>query len=47
MWLMVFGIIASCQPWVAWLHAWGVSITLLGLIGFSIFSKIRPLPEED
>jgi len=47
MWLMVFGIIALCQPWVGWLHAWGVSITFLGLVGFSIFSKIKPLPEED
>ena len=47
MWLMVFGIIALCQPWVQWLHVWGVTITLAGLIGFSIFSKIKPLPEED
>ena len=45
--LMMFGIVARCQPWVQWLHVYGVTITLAGLVGFSVFSKIRPLPEED
>jgi len=26
---------------------YGVTITLIGLIGFSIFSKIKPLPEDE
>jgi hypothetical protein len=47
MFTMILGIVALCQPWVAWLHVYGVTITLAGLIGFSVFSKIRPLPEED
>jgi len=47
MWLMVLGIIALCQPWVKVLHVYGVTITLAGLVGFSIFSKIRPLPEDE
>jgi hypothetical protein len=47
MYTMVFGIVALCQPWVQWLHAYGVTVTLAGLVGFSVFSKIRPLPEED
>ena len=47
MYAMVGGILALCQPWVEVLHAWGVTITLAGLIGFSVFSKIKPLPEED
>ena len=47
MWLMVLGIIALCQPWVLVLHVYGVTITLIGLIGFSIFSKIKPLPEDE
>ena len=46
MWLMVVGIVALCQPWIEVLHAYGVTFTLIGLVGFSIFSRIRPLPED-
>jgi len=46
MWLMVLGIAALCQPWHEALHAHGITITLVGLIGFSVFSKIKPLPED-
>jgi hypothetical protein len=41
-WTMVAGIVALCQPWIGWLHSYGVTITLLGLIGFTVFSKIKP-----
>ena len=41
-WLMILGIIALCQPWSEFLHRYGVTIILVGLIGFSIFSKIKP-----
>ena len=47
MYTMIFGIVALCQPWIAPLHAWGVTITLAGLIGFAVFSHIKPLPEEE
>jgi hypothetical protein len=47
MFTMIFGIVALCQPWVEWLHVWGVTITLAGLVGFSVFSHVKPLPEED
>jgi len=47
MWLMVLGIAALCQPWNQTLHVYGVTITLVGLVGFSIFSKIKPLPEDE
>jgi hypothetical protein len=47
MWLMVFGIIALCQPWSRLLHVYGVTLTLVGLVGFSVFSKIKPLSEDD
>ena len=47
MFTMIFGIVALCQPWVEILHRYGVTITLAGLIGFSVFSKIKPLPKED
>jgi hypothetical protein len=45
--LMIFGIVALCQPWIEILHRYGVTITLLGLVGFSVFSKIKPLPREE
>jgi hypothetical protein len=38
--LMVLGIVALCQPWNYFLHTYGVTITLLGLIAFNITSKI-------
>ncbi len=47
MYTMIFGIFALCQPWVEVLHRYGVSITLAGLVGFMVFSKIKPLPKED
>ena len=46
MWLMIFGIVALCQPWLMLLHSYSVTIILVGLVGFSIFSKIRPAGDE-
>ena len=40
-WLMVAGILALCQPWILTLHSYSVTIILIGLAGFSIFSKIN------
>ncbi|MEI9417483.1 hypothetical protein [Mesorhizobium sp. Cs1321R2N1] len=40
--LMVLGIVALCQPWNMLLHAYGLTIILVGLIGFNITSKIAP-----
>ncbi len=45
-WLMILGIVALCQPWSLDLHSYGVTIILVGLVGFSVFSKIGPGPEE-
>ena len=47
MWLMVLGIVALCQPWIGVLHAYGVTVILIGLIGFSVFSKIKPRPDDE
>ena len=47
MFLMIIGIVALCQPWVEVVHRYGVTITLVGLVGFSVFSKIRPMPKDD
>jgi len=46
MWLMVLGIVAVCQPWSRVLHTYGITITIVGLVGFTIFSKIKPRPED-
>jgi hypothetical protein len=47
MYTMIGGIVALCQPWVEVLHRYGVAIMLLGLIGFSVFTKIKPIPKEE
>ena len=38
--LMMLGIAALCQPWSLFLHRYGVTITLIGLVGFMIATKI-------
>ncbi|WP_244447066.1 hypothetical protein [Hoeflea sp. BAL378] len=45
--LMIFGIISLCQPWSEFLHTYGVTMTLFGLIAFMITSKIAPDPEDE
>jgi hypothetical protein len=42
MWLMIFGIVALCQPWIFFLHRYGVTIIIIGLIAFMITSHIGP-----
>ncbi len=45
--LMILGIVALCQPWIEVLHRYGVTIILAGLIGFLVFSHIKPPPKEE
>ena len=45
--LMILGIVALCQPWNLFLHRYGVTLTLLGLVAFLITSHIPPEPEAD
>lgn len=45
-WIMVIGIVALCQPFSMGLHSYGLTIILLGLIGFNVFSKIKPIQEK-
>jgi hypothetical protein len=45
--LMIFGIVALCQPWVEVLHRYGVTITLAGLVSFMIATKIPAPPPTD
>jgi hypothetical protein len=44
---MVLGIIALCQPWIEPLHRYGVTIILVGLVGFLVFSHVSPPPKEE
>lgn len=46
-WIMILGIVALCQPFNLTLHSYGVTIILIGLIGFNIFSKIKPPASQD
>lgn len=46
-WVMVFGIIALVQPWDLFLHRYGIAVILVGLVGFIVFSHIKPGPEEE
>jgi hypothetical protein len=45
--LMVFGILALCQPWSLFLHRYAVTIILAGLVAFMITSKIAPQAEAE
>jgi hypothetical protein len=45
--VMIFGIISLCQPWSLFLHKYGVTLTLFGLVAFMITSKIAPDPEPE
>jgi hypothetical protein len=46
-WVMVLGIVALCQPLNLTLHSYGLTVILVGLIGFNIFSKIKPPPNQE
>ena len=46
-WIMVLGIVALCQPINLTLHSYGLTIILSGLIGFNIFSKVKPPPNQE
>jgi hypothetical protein len=45
--VMVFGIVALCQPWSLALHRYAVTIILVGLVGFMVTSKIPPEAEAE
>jgi hypothetical protein len=46
-WTMIAGLVFLCQPWVEVLHRYGLTIILLGLVGFLIASHIPPEPEAE
>jgi hypothetical protein len=41
-WLMILGMVALCQPWNLFLHRYGVTMILVGLVAFMITGKIAP-----
>ncbi len=46
-WVMIGGLICLCQPWVEVLHRYGLTVVILGLIGFLVTSHIPPEPETE
>lgn len=47
MWVMVLGIVALCQPWIEIVHRYGVTVILAGLVGFIVFSHVKPALEPE
>ena len=45
--LMISGFVFLCQPWSEFLHAYSVTITLVGVILFTIFARFAPQPGKD
>ena len=45
--LMMFGIVALCQPWIEVLHRYSILLIILGLLAFNVFSRIEPAPSAD
>ena len=44
-WVMLAGVAFLCQPWIEVLHRYSVTIMLVGLVGFIVFSHIKPDPD--
>jgi hypothetical protein len=42
--LMMFGIVALCQPWFEVLHRYSILVIIIGLLAFNVFSRIEPAP---
>ena len=40
--LMLAGVAFLCQPWIEVLHRYSVTTMLVGLVGFIVFSHIKP-----
>ena len=47
MWVMIFGVVALCQPWSLLVHSYSATIILFGLVLFNIFSRIGSPPARD
>lgn len=45
--VMIFGIIALCQPWIEVLHRYGLTIIIVGLLTFMVSTKIPAPPARD
>lgn len=46
-WTMIAGLIFLSQPWVEVLHRYGLTIIILGLVGFLVASHIPPEPDVE
>ena len=43
--VMLAGVVFLSQPWFEVLHRYSVTITIIGLVGFIVFSHIKPDPD--
>ncbi|MDW4498924.1 hypothetical protein R5H30_13085 [Sulfitobacter sp. D35] len=46
-WVMIAGLVFLCQPWVEFLHRYGLTVIIFGLIAFIVTSHIAPEPEVE
>ncbi len=46
-WTMLSGLVFLCQPWVEFLHRYGLTVIIFGLIAFLVTSHIPPEPEAE
>ena len=44
--VMVLGIVALCQPWNLFLHRYGLTIVIVGLITFMLTNWFGSKPEQ-
>lgn len=44
--LMIGGLISLCQPWIEVLHVYSVTMTLIGLVLFTIFARFGPADKK-
>lgn len=45
-WTMIAGLVFLCQPWVEFLHRYGLTVIILGLVAFMVAGKIPPPAEQ-
>ena len=46
-WTMIAGLVFLCQPWVEFLHRYGLTVIIIGLVGFLVASHVPPPVIED
>ena len=45
--VMVLGIVALCQPWSLFLHRYGLTIIIIGIVDVHVHGLVRPERDID